>query len=178
MKKKIIIPLLLTCMSMLTFTGCGGEKAENLTEETVTEEVSEEIVMQEVEVSEDSYFTLSANGGTMLFDAEEDFESTLHTYFVEGGYSLEDAMKSETENALISVEKDGAQFAGWSVYVGDSAQFLDTQAEKDGAECFMLGVGTYLLLENCESYRTYISTEELCELICNGKYYYAVANWQ
>lgn len=129
-------------------------------------------------------FAFSSNGGEMTFFAyDEEFTSNTYTYWMDGGQALNDIMGTEYGAALIGIEKDGAEFTGWTLYEGDSAFWNDEPTEEDGITSFLFDPEDedvqYLLLRNAEVIRELSSTEELCGIsIEDGKCYFAEANWE
>lgn len=173
---------------------------EELLEKTFTEEQKvyaakwASIDMESYYAEEDYMWTaeslaiqLDANGGTMNFqDAEdESYEADSYTYWMTEGESI-NTLVADAESgydAMMSIEKLDAEFANWTVYKGDSITWsseasdeegdmsLETTNDSEGFEYVILGNGTL--------YKESVTTEELCELVCDGSTnYYAVANWK
>lgn len=129
-------------------------------------------------------FAFSSNGGEMTFFAfDEEFTSYTYTYWMDDGQALNDIMGTEYGAALIGIEKDGAEFAGWTLYESDAIFWNDEATEEDGITSFLFDPedvdAPYILLRNAEVIRELASTEELCGIsIEDGKCYYAEANWK
>lgn len=121
---------------------------------------------------------LNANGGILHFAETNTLEADVYTYWLGKGESVENAMKMQPENMVTDVLKEGETFAGWDVYIGDSVEWTDANVETDGNSCYALADNVFLILENSAIYQKNISTEELAEIVCEGKCYYAVANWK
>lgn len=129
-------------------------------------------------------FSFSANGGTMSFFEHDgtEYDSPYYTYWLEAGQALNDVMGTESAAALISVEKEGAQFTGWTLYEADSAWWNSESADEDGISSFLYNEeyedSRYLLLANAGIIRENASSEELCGIsVEDGKSYFAQANW-
>lgn len=128
-------------------------------------------------------FSFSANGGSMSFHESDGtiYDSAFYTYWLEDGQALNDIMGTEYGAALISVEKEGSEFAGWTLYEADSAFWNSESVEDEGITSFLYDTEhedtRYLLLKNAAVIREAASTEELCGLSIEGKSYYAEANW-
>lgn len=145
-------------------------------EEYFADEVVDMGDMSNVDV--EPSFTLFANGGMMTFDAEEPYESDMYTYYWTTGKSLDDAMHSEWDDPLGKIEKDGEEFTGWTVYVGDTVEWPDAMTDVDEAQCFEISEFWYIQVNNCKVYGENVSTEDLLKIVSKGDCYYAVANWE
>ncbi len=121
---------------------------------------------------------LNANGGIMHFAETNTLEADVYTYWLSKDESVEDVVKTQPENMVIEVLKEGETFAGWDVYIGDSVEWTDANVEKDGSACYAMADNVFLILENSALYQKKLSTEELAKIVCEGKCYYAVANWK
>lgn len=128
-------------------------------------------------------FTFSANGGVMTFQQSDGSEisGTTYTYWLEDGQALNDIMGVDFYASLISVEQDGAEFAGWTLYEGDSVFWNDESVDEEDLTCFYQPEEDpdfqYLLLRNARVIRENAPTEELCGMSMTGTCYYAEANW-
>ena len=143
------------------------------------EEVTEEDLGDEMP-SDEAYLVLNANGGMMVYGSDEPYETDLYTYLLESGKNLGEVMNGEWEDPMKSLEKDGAEFKGWTVYEGNFVEWPEEKKTdlKDGEECFSIGEFMYLVLSDCKEVGGSVSTEDLAEMGKEGKTYYAVANWK
>lgn len=127
---------------------------------------------------------MSADGGTMLFEQTggNQISSPVYVYWMSDGENMQMKMAEEDWDTLISVEKEGAVFAGWTVYQGTSIAWTSEADESENTMYFAYDDRyegfEYLAVENCELYSENLSTEELTVLVNDGVCYYAVANWE
>lgn len=130
--------------------------------------------------TQDIYLLLNADGGMMTFDAEEPYETDIYLYYLQEGKTVRESMEEGGNDPFGEVKKDGAEFAGWTIYEGDFADWPDNEPEDlaEGAQFFSAGGYMNLVLDNCEIYGEAVSTEELREILCEGRTFYAVANWK
>ena len=144
-------------------------------EDVVTEED-----MGDGTLEDEAYLVLNANGGQMLYGADEPYETDIYTYLLTSGKTIKSIMNSDMEDPMKSIEKDGKKFAGWKVYEGVLVDWPEEMVTdlKSGEECFELGEYMYLRLSNCNLYGESVTTEKLGEIVGSGKTYYAVANWK
>ena len=141
-------------------------------------------------VDEDTSGTvlLTAGDGMMRFapvDGSEEFESKVYSYWLENGQSINDLAGNENWDILISVEKDGAEFTGWTVYEGRAVTWDSEESSDENAMTFSYVVDDpsyegfeYIHIADCELYREGMSTEELLYLVNPGTNYYAIPNWE
>lgn len=129
-------------------------------------------------------FAFSANGGTMTFMEAEgaQYDATSYTYWLDEGEALNDIMGTAFGAALLDIRKEGAEFAGWTVYAADSVSWSEEPVEEEGFTCMVYDEYseeqfTYLLLENASCIRECSPTEELCGMTLEGQSFFAVANW-
>ncbi len=129
--------------------------------------------------------TLIANGGNMLFirsDGSDEIDSPVYSYWLEAGQTINDVMTEEAWHSLVSVEKEGASFTGWSVYEGDFVSWSSEAINDETTTSFEYDNRyegfEYITVDNCVLYNSNISTEELLQLTNTGKYYIAIANWE
>lgn len=147
---------------------------------------SEDYFVSEVweDASSSGSFSFQANGGTMLFIEENgtEYDSPVYTYWLEEGQALNDIMNTEYGAGLIGIEKEDAEFTGWTLYEADSAFWSSEETEDEQITCFLFDEENedvkYLLLENATICEEDAPTEKLCGLSMEGKCYYAVANWK
>lgn len=138
-----------------------------------------EMVGPTVQDTPETFIALDANGGMMTFAAEEPYETDFTLYYFGEGQSVDDAM-NEWSEPMESVQKDDAEFAGWTVYVGDYSDWPDEVPAdiSEGSMCFAINEYTNLILDNCTVYKENATTEELKEIVCEGQTFYAQANWK
>lgn len=137
-------------------------------------------------VMDTTYFSLYANGGTMIFSDVEtkSFELERYNYWLNEGESLKDVMNGDIVNSAIlkSVQKDDFIFTGWTVYSADSLNWSSDEVIEEGTQNFLYDPNDddfrYMYLENCVLYSENASTEEITKITYNGKHYYAFANWE
>lgn len=131
-----------------------GDELEGWMEYTQT--TDEDYFVSEVWEDASSFgsFSFHANGGTMLFIEENgtEFDSPVYTYWLEEGQALNDIMNTEYGAGLIGIEKEDAEFTGWTLYEADSAFWSSEEAEDEQITCFLFDEENedvkYLLLEN------------------------------
>ena len=118
-------------------------------------------------------------------DGSEEFESKVYSYWLENGQSINDLAGNENWDILISVEKDGAEFTGWTVYEGRAVTWDSEESSDENAMTFSYVVDDpsyegfeYIHIADCELYREGMSTEELLYLVNPGTNYYAIPNWE
>ena len=127
-------------------------------------------------------FSFSSNGGTMKFlnpDGTE-YEWTEYAYWLEDGQALNDVMGTESIDALIGIEKEGAEFLGWTLYQTDSTFLNEELVEEEGILCFpyeSIYYSGYTLLKNPVLVGEQMPTEQLCAMSVTGTNYYALAEW-
>ena len=83
-------------------------------------------------------FSFSAKGSTMKLlslDGTE-HECPEHVYWLEDGQTLNEIMGTESSDALIGIEKEGAEFQGCPLYQTDSTSLNEEQVEEKGTLCF------------------------------------------
>ena len=127
-------------------------------------------------------FSFSANGGTMKFlnpDGTE-YEWPEYAYWLEDGQALNEVMGTESIDALIGIEKEGAEFLGWTLYQTDSTFLNEELVEEEGILCFpyeSIYYSGYTLLKNPVLVGEQMPTEQLCAMSVTGTNYYALAEW-
>lgn len=136
--------------------------------------------------SDSMAIALDANGGTMTYQfAEgESYDCEFYTYWLMEGETIND-LAAQPENGydpMVSIQKEGAEFAGWTVYVGDSLNWSSEASAEDGEMSLETGMDIegfeYVILGNGALYMDSVTTEELFALVCDGvTNYYARANW-
>lgn len=128
-------------------------------------------------------FDLRGNGGWLVLQDEQNAEygSPTYTYHLEEGGSLSETM-GVNGHALTGMDKDGAEFAGWTLYEVSTVFWRENPVEAKGILCFAVDeedlVAGFDVLVDPVLYGENVSTEELCHLSCSGTSYYAIANWK
>ena len=129
-------------------------------------------------------FDLRGGGGWMILldDQGAEYGSPTYTYRLEEGSALSVAMGLDGSHALIGMDKDGAEFTGWTLYEVDSIFWLTNPLEADGILWFPVDeenlVAGFDVLVNPVLHGENVSTEELCHISCYNTNYYAIANWE
>ena len=183
MKNKLLAAILLLFMMTAMLAGCGKDNTDENAEDAESTEIAatDEIVEPEVHVEiKGKFLVLDANGGMMTFGTEATYEADIYMYFLQDEMSMQENMESDGNDPVVDIAKDGATFAGWTIYKGDFTEWLDEKPEEiaNGSQYFSAGGYMHILLDNCEVYGESVSTGELKEILCEGKTYYAVANWE
>ncbi|MBQ8298747.1 MAG: hypothetical protein IJX99_02590 [Clostridia bacterium] len=137
-------------------------------------------------IMDTGYFSFNANGGMMVFRDEETerFELDKYNYWLNEGDTLESVMTGAIINSaiLVSVEKEGSTFDGWTVYEADSINWNSEESNEEGYMYLPYDSDDedfkYIVLENGTLYSSSASIDELSKIIYEGKSYYAVANWK
>ena len=183
MKNKLLAAMLMMVMTTVMLAGCGKENTDENTEVTESTEVTatDEIAEPEIHVEiKGKFLILDANGGMMTFGTGAPYEADIYMYFLQDEKSMQENMESDGNDPVVDIAKDGAEFAGWTIYEGDFTEWLEEEPEEiaDGSQYFSAGGYMHILLDNCEVYSESVSIDELREIRCEGKTYYAVANWE
>lgn len=145
------------------------------------EHVSEDEYYMNYEMADDGLdlsLTIYANGGTIWHGGEEPYEADFGYYTIESGMTL--ATMMGTEAPIESLEMDGYTFTGWTVYTGETVEWVEEEAMDldEMAICLDLGDYGYAVVSNYDVYGEYVSTEELYEIVCEGTNYIAIASWE
>lgn len=137
------------------------------------------MIGDEVVDTAETFIALDANDGMMTFAAAEPYETDFTLYYFGEGTSVDEAM-NEWSEPLEAIAKDGAEFAGWTIYEGDFAEWPEEVPANlpEGSICFEINDYTNLILDNCTVYSENASMDELKALVCEGKTYFAIANWE
>lgn len=127
-------------------------------------------------------FSFSANGGLMSFHHADGSGSQWpeYAYWLEDGQALNEIMGTDNGAALIGVEKEDAEFLGWTLYEAESVFLGDEPFEAEGILCFMYDSedsGYCTVLKNPVLIGEQMSTEQLCAMSVTGTNYFAVAEW-
>lgn len=123
-------------------------------------------------------FNLDPNDGILTLASNINFEEDLYIHDWTSGESFGASMETGWGTPLVAIEKEDAEFLGWTVYAGDEIAWPIEMVEEEGSTCFKIKEYCYLQLFNCQVYAENLSTEELKEIVCDDKYYYAIANWE
>ena len=136
---------------------------------------------------EDAYtsgtFAFTANGGSILFHSynDEEYKSVSYGYGLEYGQALNDVMGTEYGDSIIGIEKEGAEFTGWTLYMAESIFWSNEPSEEEDMTSVVFNEsgsgGQYALLRNATLIGENMPTEQLCGMTCYGENYLAVANW-
>lgn len=121
--------------------------------------------------------TIYGNGGLMNYSGSYAYESDLAAAMIENGVALE-AFLGDSDS-LKSVEREGYQFSGWCVYASNEIEYvvgLDT-AISTGNFYIDLDQYGFAVMDEWEIIFENATTEELYDIICDGRSYLAVANW-
>ena len=111
--------------------------------------------------------TVFANGGALMMGGSE---VSLFAATREPGMTFGEMLGLEN---LLSIHKDDAVFAGWTVYVEDPEASVDT----GGVLCFEMVENQPMSASTYTEYYWMVSTEELAEIVCEEENYIIVANW-
>lgn len=128
-------------------------------------------------------FDLRGNGGqlVLLDDQNAEYGSSTYTYRLEEGGALSETM-GVNGHVLIGMDKDGAEFTGWTLYQVSTVFWREDLVETDGVLCFAVDkedlVAGFDVLVDPVLCGENISTEELCHISCFDTGYYAIANWK
>ena len=158
--KKILIALSVAVLAVFCMAGCsGGEVAEP--DGTFGESIE---------------LTIYANGGVMMIGEENPYEAELSAGAIENGMSFEEAIGDK----IVSIEKAGAEFAGWMVYVTESGEWVTEEVTEleEGQLSVPCGDYGYYLIKDYEVLSENATTEELLDFVCDGRSAYAYAVWK
>lgn len=111
--------------------------------------------------------TVFANGGALMMGGSE---VSLFAATREPGMTFGEMLGLEN---LLSIHKDDAVFAGWTVYVEDP----EASVNAGGVLCFEMVENQPMSARTYTEYYWMVSTEELAEIVCEEKNYIIVANW-
>ena len=118
-------------------------------------------------------------------DGSEEFDSGVYSYWTQDGQTINDLAATEEWDTLICVEKDGSEFAGWTVYEGSAVTWDSKQSSGENTKSFSYVVDDpsfegfeYIHITDCQLYHESMSTDELLSLANYGRIYYVLANWE
>ena len=121
--------------------------------------------------------TIYGNGGLMNYSGSYAYESDLTAATFDNDVAL-GAFLGDSGH-LESVEREGYTFNGWCVYASDEIEYvvgLDT-ALSAGNFCVDLEQYGFAVMDEWEIIFENATTEELYDIVCDGRSYLAVANW-
>ena len=172
MKKRILVMLVLV-LFVFGLAACSGEGAEGA--DAVTEE-SGALFEEEGTFGVQAELTIFANGGTIWFGTENTYDAELSAATMDMGVTLAEAIGEE----IRSVEKENAEFAGWTVYAVTTGEWVaENETElADGQLCVACGDYGYYLMHEYALVSENTTTDELLALECDGRSVYAFANWK
>ena len=121
--------------------------------------------------------TIYGNGGHMNYESSYSYESDLSVATIESGLSLEAFLGDPAK--LKSVEREGYMFNGWCVYASDDLTYVNTldEALNAGSFCVSLEQYGYAAMDEWVVVNEFATTEELYDIVCDGKSYLVLANW-
>ena len=121
--------------------------------------------------------TIYGNGGYMNYESSYSYESDLSVATIESGLSLEAFLGDPAK--LKSVEREGYTFNGWCVYASDDLTYVNTMDEalNAGSFCVSLEQYGYAAMDEWVVVNEFATTEELYDIVCDGKSYLVLANW-
>ncbi len=174
--KKFLSIMLIVVLAIFCLAACSSENADdtiNADEDIVTEDFATDDGI--ITDNEDSEVTLYANGGTIWMGANEPYEATLSVANLEKGLAFSNGI-----DPISSIEKDGATFAGWTVYAVAKGEWLSEEATdlEDGQLCVPCGEYGYYLMDDYELLSESATTEDMMAYVVDGRDYYAYAIWE
>lgn len=121
--------------------------------------------------------TIYGNGGHMNYESSYSYESDLAVATIESGLSLGTYLGDPAK--LKSVEREGYTFNGWCVYASDDLTYVNTMDEalNAGSFCVSLEQYGYAAMDEWVVVNEFATTEELYDIVCDGKSYLVLANW-
>lgn len=121
--------------------------------------------------------TVYGNGGHMNYESSYSYESDLSVATIESGLPLEAFLGDSAK--LKSVEREGYTFNGWCVYASDDLTYVNTMDEalNAGSFCVSLEQYGYAAMDEWVVVNEFATTEELYDIVCDGKSYLVLANW-
>ncbi len=159
--KKILVVMLIAMLAAFCMVGCSQNESADADEGTFGETAD---------------VTVFANGGIMMMGETDAYEAELSAGAMEEGMSFGDAIGDK----IVSIEKDGAEFAGWMVYVVSAGEWVTEEVTnlEDGQLCVPCGDYGYYLMKDYEVLSENATTEELVGFVCDGRSAYAYAVWK
>lgn len=120
--------------------------------------------------------TLFSNEGTMLMHSEEeDYEAGVSVGTTEPGLTIGEVL--ELDN-LLSVTREGYEFAGWTVYDVDMIENTDIMPEDENLVWFETFEDWYTILHDCTVIAENIDTNALREIVCGETDLFIAAQWK
>lgn len=171
--KKRIFALLIMLIFVFSLSACSEKTIDN--SDDFVEEDSEFIEDDGV-YGEQAELTLFANGGIIWLGAEEPYDVDLSATAIDNGTTFAEAIGEE----IHSVEKENAEFGGWTVYAVTTGEWIEKEATElaDGQLCVACGDYGYYLMKEYELVSEAATTDELLAMKCDGRNFYALANWK
>lgn len=119
--------------------------------------------------------TLYSDDGMFTFQGEDEtYESTLSVATLEPGLTLGEILELDS---IVSITKDGAEFAGWMVYEVAEMETIDGEIDAGGEPCFEIREDWFTVLHGATVIHECISTEELKQIPCGELDFFIVALW-
>ena len=172
MKRKFFV-ILAVLVLILCLSACSDNSIDDA--DVLTEE-SSELFEDEGVFEEQTEVTLFANGGTIWFGAEEPYDAELSVSAMDVGVTIAEAIGEE----IHSIEKENAEFAGWTVYSVNNGEWVEEEATDlaDGQLCVACGDYGFYLMSEYELVGESVTTDDLLTMECDGQNVYAIANWK
>lgn len=124
----------------------------------------------------DPSVTLYCDEGVMVYDsAEGEYEAGFSVAMAEAGQTFGEVMELEM---LLSVECEGKEFVGWTVYEVPEFENTESDIEEEGVLCYEIVEGYYMVMRDYSITYEDISTEELAALVCDYMNYVAIPSFQ
>ena len=180
--KKLVIAFfaVLTVLSLVACSGKAvteGDNTNDAVEEVIDEEtLEEEFAEDEGEFGEQPELTIYANGGVIWMGAEEPYDIELSASVMYIGATIAEAVGEE----IISIEKEGAEFAGWTIYAVSEGEWVQEEVTglSDGQLCVSCGDYGYYFMKDYEVISETATTDEMLAYESDGRNYYVLANWK
>ena len=171
--KKRLFALVIVLIMVFSLSACSEKPTED--SEDFVEEGGEFIEDGE-EFGEQAELTIFANGGTIWFGTEASYDADLSVSTMDVGSTFAEAIGEE----IHSVEKENAEFAGWTVYAVTTGEWTTEEATElpDGQLCVACGDYGYYLMTEYEVVSETATTDELLAMECDGRNFYVLASWK
>ena len=120
--------------------------------------------------------TLFSNEGVMLMHgAEENYEAAVSVGTTEPGLTVGEVLDLDN---LLSVTREGYEFAGWTVYNAGMIENTDVMPEDENLVWFETFENWYSILHDCTVIAENIDTDALREIVCGETDLFIVAQWK
>ena len=128
------------------------------------------------EDGESYYLSMYSNGGGIFFESDPTDGMALIGSQLTAG----DTIANVLGDAIVSVEKEGATFAGWMIYTATDYDNVEEEVTDLAEDQFLLSLGDYgyQLLYGYEVCMENATTEELEGIVCEDLHYFAVPVWE